>query len=91
MGYWLHWNFPVEFNGCLITCAVLGGVGFRSALVHLPVSFAVIAKVQQAIFGVVSLAAYRTDQIAAPRRALPVIILSNRECRAATAGNQQHA
>lgn len=61
-----------------------------SALVHLPITFAVVANSEQPVLGVMPLAALRADQIPAPRGSLPIIIFCNRKCRSATAGHQKH-
>ena len=56
--------------------------------IHSPVSLAVEAELQQAVLGIVSLAALGTLQIAAPRRALAIVVLGDCESCAATAGHK---
>lgn len=50
-----------------------------------------VAKFEQPIFGIVTLAAIGTDQITAPTGATPVIVRSNGEAQATTARHQKHA
>jgi hypothetical protein len=46
---------------------------------------------KQPVFGIVTLAASGANQVAAPGGALAVVILGDREGRAAAAGDQEHA
>ena len=61
------------------------------ATIHLPVSLAVISHLQQPVLGVVPLATARTDQIAAPGRALAIVTFWDGEGGPATAGDQKHS
>lgn len=50
-----------------------------------------VANPEQPVLGIVPLTAFRTDQIAAPRCALAIIVFGNGKRCPATAGNQEHA
>jgi hypothetical protein len=63
----------------------------KLALVHLPISLGVESHLQQAVLGIVSFAAARTDEIAAPARTLVVVILGDGKRGSATAGDEEHA
>jgi hypothetical protein len=58
-----------------------------STPVHLPVSVGLKAELQKPVLGIVTLAAFWTLQIAAPGRALPIVVFRNREGCPATAGH----
>ena len=60
------------------------------AFVDLPIAFGVKAHLEQAIFGVVALAATWTDEIAAPGGALMVVVFGDGEGASATAGDEEH-
>ena len=62
----------------------------RSALIHLPISCALIAELQQAVLGVMPFAAVGTLQITAPRCSLAIIVFGNSERGPATARDQVH-
>ena len=61
------------------------------ALVDFPVAFGVESHLEEAIFGVVVLAAARADHVATPRGALTVVVLGDCESGAAAAGDEEHA
>jgi len=63
----------------------------RSTLIHLPITLAVIANLQQPILRIVPLAAVGANQIAAPGCAEVIVVFSDRESRPATAGDQKHS
>src|SRR5437588_2262245 len=58
------------------------------ATIHLPISFALIAKMQEPVARVMPLATTRTDQVAAQLAAVLVVLIWNCKCSAATAGNK---
>src|SRR5689334_21577481 len=60
------------------------------ALVYLPVAFVMKAHLEQAVPGVVALAAAGANQEAAPCRSLMIVVLGDGEGRAATARDQEH-
>ncbi len=60
------------------------------ALIHFPITLAVIPHLQQPVFRIVTLAAAGANQVPAPVRALVIVVLRDCERRAATAGNQKH-
>jgi hypothetical protein len=60
------------------------------AFIHRPVSFALIAQLQQTVLGVMSFAALGTFQIAAPGGSLMIIVLGNGKSGSATAGDEIH-
>ena len=62
----------------------------RLTLIDRPIAFSLIAKLQQSILGVVTLRATGTLQIAAPGRALTIVVFGNGEGSAATAGDEKH-
>jgi|SRR5438067_2783996 len=64
--------------------------GPRSAVVHLPITFALKAELQDPVFGIVALAANRTYQKGPEMSALAIVILSDGKSRSTTAGNQEH-
>jgi hypothetical protein len=57
-------------------------------LIHLPVSSALKAELENTVLGIVTFGAPGTFQIASPRCALLIILLRNRKARAAATGNQ---
>src|SRR5208282_635105 len=61
------------------------------ALVDCPIAFGVESHLQQAVLGIVPLAAAGTDEIAAPRRALMIVVLCHGEGCSTAAGNEKHA
>ncbi len=65
--------------------------GVQLALIDLPETFALIAELQQAVFGIVALAATRADQMTAPGGAAAVVIFRRSEGGAATARDEEHA
>ena len=72
----------------------MGNVGGSCAaltLVDLPIAFPVESHLEKAVPGVVALAAAGADQIAAPGRALAIVVLGHGEGCAAAAGDQKHA
>ncbi|PYX10374.1 MAG: hypothetical protein DMG88_02700 [Acidobacteria bacterium] len=60
-------------------------------LIHLPIALAMVSEPQKTILGIVALVAVRAHQIAAPCRALTVIVFRDREAGAATARNEKHS
>jgi hypothetical protein len=60
------------------------------ALIYLPISFALITDLQQAIFRIMPFAALGAFQIAAPRGPLTIIVFGDDECSPATARDQEH-
>ena len=67
-----------------VSCAAL-------TLVDLPIAFPVESHLEKTVLGVVALAAAGADQVAAPGRALAIVVLGHREGCAAAAGDQKHA
>src|SRR6266404_5655653 len=66
---------PSVLSTQLVSCmAGLRGRGFL-ALVHFPVAVGVVSEFEQAILGIVPLAASRADQVPAPVRAASVVIV----------------
>jgi len=61
------------------------------AVVHLPISLRVKADLQEAVLGIVPLAAAGANQIAAPRGSLAIVVLGHGERGSATARDQEHA
>ena len=61
------------------------------AVIDFPVAFGVESHLEQAVFGIVTLAATRAYKIAAPGGALVVVVFSDRESRPATARDEEHA
>jgi carbonic anhydrase len=49
-----------------------------------------VADLEQTVFGIVALTAIGTDQVAAPLRALAIVIFGHGECGATTARDQEH-
>jgi hypothetical protein len=49
------------------------------AAIHLPVSFPLVAELQQAVAGIVTLPTVRTDQETAPPATFAIEVLRNRE------------
>jgi hypothetical protein len=60
------------------------------AVIHLPITLAVISKTQHAVPGIMELAAPGTFQITAPSGAVMIVVFSDRKRRAATAGHEKH-
>jgi hypothetical protein len=61
------------------------------AFVYFPVSFGLKVKFEQAVLGVMTLAAAGTDQIAAPTVPFPIVIGRNREAYPTAARNHINA
>ena len=57
--------------------------------VHFPVSFALVAELEQAVPGIMSLSAIGADQKPAPLATLAVEVLGNREAHSTATGNQE--
>jgi len=70
--------------------AFIGERRGQSAIIHLPVAFALIADLEKPIFWVVPLLAVGAFQIAAPGGSLAIVVFSDRESRPAAAGNHKH-
>ena len=68
-----------------------GGSCAALTLVDLPIAFPVESHLQKTVPGVVALAAAGADQVAAPGRALAIVVLGHGEGRATTAGDEEHA
>lgn len=62
-------------------------VGGGSALVDFPIALRVESHLEQAVFGIVALAAAGADDVATPRGSLLVVVFRDGEGRAATAGD----
>ena len=62
-----------------------------SAIVDFPIAFGMESHLEEAVLGIVTLAATGTFQIAAPCGAPVVVVFGYRECSAATAWDQEHA
>ena len=60
-------------------------------LVDFPIALRVESHLEETVLGVVALAAAGADQVAAPGRALAVVVLGHGEGCAAAAGDQKHA
>src|SRR5579862_464885 len=70
---------------------VLGSRGMKGlAVIHFPIAFGMKAHLEQAVPGIVALAAAGADQIAAPCRSLMIVVLGDRKGRAATARDEEH-
>ena len=61
------------------------------AIIDLPIAFGVESHLEEAILGVVTLAASGADEISAPTCSLPVEVLCDGKSCAATAGDEEHA
>ena len=61
------------------------------AVIDFPVAFGLESHLEEAVFGVVALRAAGADQVAAPGRALAIVVLGHGEGCAAAAGDQKHA
>jgi hypothetical protein len=61
------------------------------ALIDFPVTLRMESHLQQPVLGIVSLPASGTNEVAAPSRALMVVVLCYGECGPATARHQKHA
>ena len=59
--------------------------------IHFPVTFAMVAKVKQAIARVVAFATAGADQVTAPLAAVLIVTVGYSKGGAATAGDQEHA
>ena len=62
----------------------------RLTLIYLPIPFALVAELQQAVFRVVPLAALGTLQIPAPSCSLAIVVFGNGKGSPATAGDEKH-
>ena len=69
----------------------VGASGTGLAFIDFPVAFGVKSHLEEAIFGIVALAAAWADHVTAPGGALAIVVFGNREGGAATAGDQEHA
>ena len=65
--------------------------GAWSALIDFPIAFGVESHLEQAVLRIMALAAAGTGHVAAPSRALAIVVLGYGEGGAATAGDQEHA
>jgi hypothetical protein len=63
---------------------------FFSTLIDGPISWTMVANLQQAILGIVPLAAMRAGEIAAPGCALAIVVLGDGKRRAAATGHEIH-
>jgi len=61
------------------------------AVVDLPVTLRMESHLEEAVFGIVALAAAWAFEIAAPGGALVIVVFGDREGGAATARDQEHA
>jgi hypothetical protein len=64
--------------------------GVLSTLVYLPISGALVAELQQTVFGVMPFAAPGAFQVAAPGGSLAIVIFGNGKCGPATARDEVH-
>jgi hypothetical protein len=64
--------------------------GPRSAVVHLPIAFALKAELQDPVFGIVALAAARAYEKGPEMSPFAIVILSDGKSCSTTAGNQEH-
>src|SRR5436853_5653824 len=61
-----------------------------SALVHFPITFAMVADLQEPVFRIVPFPALRALHVTAPRSPMTVVIFCDSEGRAATARHEKH-
>ncbi len=89
-GVWVSVFRDLEFGWKPALQIVIPSRGRDLAFIYLPVSIGLVAEFEQPVFGIVTLPAIGTDQIAAPTGAAPVIVRRNGETQTATARHQAH-